>query len=46
MTLSSLAEYDKSMNELILEKYFYPIRIASVQIYLNMANLRDYNLHN
>lgn len=45
MTISVLAESDTLISDLILEKYFYPIRIASVIIYLHLANMRDFNLH-
>ncbi len=45
MTISVLAESDSTINDATLEKYFFPIRIASVIIYLHLANMRDYNLH-
>ncbi|CAD8075440.1 unnamed protein product [Paramecium sonneborni] len=46
MTISVLAESDTLISDYILEKYFYPIRISSVIVYLQLANMRDFNLHN
>ncbi|CAD8072444.1 unnamed protein product [Paramecium sonneborni] len=45
MIMSILAESDTIVNDLVLEKYLYPIRVASVIVYLQLANMRDYNLH-
>ncbi|CAD8102199.1 unnamed protein product [Paramecium primaurelia] len=46
MTISVLAESDTIVNDLVFEKYLYPIRVASVIVYLQLANMRDFNLHN
>ncbi|CAD8088046.1 unnamed protein product [Paramecium sonneborni] len=45
MTISVLAEQDNQINNYMLDKYFYPIKISSVIIYLQLANMRDFNLH-
>lgn len=34
MTISVLAESDTIVNDSVLEKYLYPIRVASVIVYL------------
>ncbi|CAD8130840.1 unnamed protein product [Paramecium sonneborni] len=46
MAISVLAESDAQINNYMLEKYFYPIRISSVIVYLQLTNMRDFNLHN
>lgn len=45
MTLSALSETDKNVDTLLLDKYFYPIRLASLQMFIHLASLRDFNMH-
>lgn len=44
MTMSQIAENDDTVDEVVYDKFLFPIRISSIGIYLTLANFRDYDL--